>query len=87
MGAVHKARPPDHRRQRKRKRFSTAAAALPTESLAALFGGVGAAVGAEHDLSTAKKCMSTKFYRPRGAFLAPPGGWPHFFALRLSSPR
>jgi hypothetical protein len=30
-----------------------------------------------HDLSTAKRCMSTKFYRPRGAFLAPPGGWSH----------
>jgi hypothetical protein len=30
-----------------------------------------------HDLSSAKRCMCmcAKFYRPRGAFLAPPGGW------------
>jgi hypothetical protein len=39
--------------------------------------GVLATAATWHDLPTAKRCMWTKFYRPRGAFLAPPGGWPH----------
>jgi hypothetical protein len=33
--------------------------------------------GLRHDLSTAKRYMSAKFYRPRGAFLAPPSGCSH----------